>query len=1207
MIEISRRTLKRASATCLLLLLADMASAEDFPTVEDAVPRVPQDNKQEAVEKVDPLSGNLTIHSVDFRIPGTAGLDIEVHREYNMFRMSGGLLATYKNSYQWVDLGPGWTIAAAPKITMLNRHTNVDNNSALYHTDPLTKLCSGTTDGWTSQDLRVALPDGSDSNLFWHSSNEARTTDNWILRCDSKALTLSSPNGIKYDLGSYDSERRIGVYGMLRTTNPYGHEIVTVRELSETFFVALKATDPHGNWISYSYRDAGTFQNFAIPGSSSAPTSNFGAQRQLTQITASDGRVLNFSYDAATNRLLSIADAVGRSVSYQFSAPDTLNDQVLNRFTNQAGESWLYRYKPGEWRVGGPATPTKVQPYSPLTDDEISARKLIALERPSGGVTSYTYSFVNMESSWEGSQTSHRLERVARKTKSSGETWSYTYTRGEPGGYDTTDVDGPDGLTRYTYVGANFSMGMSRGDGFNNTLWKLGKLIQKTNPDGSYETFSWQPREVSAMQQVTFELGRIFDEKTWAADLQQHVVVRDGATYTTTFSNYDAYGNPGTQTETGPNGETRTTNRTYFNDPAKWIIGLPADESHEGTSIGRAYDGNGKLISFYQDGVTTSYTYDAQGNRATQTRPGDRVYTYTNYKLGTPQTEVQPEGITISRVVDDAGDVVSETNGEGHTTQYTYDGLNRVTSVTPPIGNARSITYTPTSKTDTRNTYSEVTQYDPFGRVASITRGGIVTTRTYDAFGRLAFESDPDSSTGTSYQYDVLGRVAQVTHADGSFQKIAYGPATRSVTDERGKVTTYTYRGYGNPDKLSVMSISAPDPAANITLTRDTLDRVTSVTQGAFTRTYGYNANGYLTSVNNPETGDTVYGRDIAGNMISSQTGASGTTTYTYDGLNRQTAITYPSGTPSVKNTYDKTGNLLVASSSGGIRSFAYNAAGLPTQERLSIDGKLFKLSYAYDGNDRLRSMTYSPSGRVIEYNPDVLGRPTTVSGYVNKATYWPNGMVKRITYANGTVSSFGQNARLWPEFFSTETAAGTEYVKSAYSYDGVGNLLTINDFVDNNMDRTLTYDDTNRLVGANGFWGTGTIAYDGTGNLLQQTFGATNLTYNYDAQNRLAAVSGERAASIGYDAYGNVSSSGGNTYTYNDVPNLVCVNCQSAGSKIEYQYDGLNQRSSVSYVGSKVYEMQDADGRLRMELDGDTLTEYFYLGDQRIAQQVSP
>ena len=47
--------------------------------------------------------------------------------------------------------------------------------------------------------------------------------------------------------------------------------------------------------------------------------------------------------------------------------------------------------------------------------------------------------------------------------------------------------------------------------------------------------------------------------------------------------------------------------------------------------------------------------------------------------------------------------------------------------------------------------------------------------------------------------------------------------------------------------------------------------------------------------------------------------------------------------------------------------------------------------------------------------------------------------------------------------------------------------------------------------------------------------------------------------------------------------------------------------RSSVTKAGAKVYEMHDSKGKQLIELDGDTLTEYLYLGDKRIAQRVSP
>ncbi|WP_286010434.1 RHS repeat protein [Pseudomonas sp. Marseille-Q5299] len=630
-------------------------------------------------------------------------------------------------------------------------------------------------------------------------------------------------------------------------------------------------------------------------------------------------------------------------------------------------------------------------------------------------------------------------------------------------------------------------------------------------------------------------------------------------------------------------------------------------ESYPGRSISRSYNINGKLLSENYNGVITSYTYDSEGNLETQTRPGNRQYKFSNYKFGTPQTEVQPEGVSLSRVVDAAGRITAETNGEGHLTRYTYDGMNRITSITAPLGNVKTIAYTSTKKTVTRGSLIETTQYDPFGRVASITLGGITTRYQYDGLDRLTFTSDPGATTGTRYQYDALGRVTRVTNADTSYQAIAYGAGSRTVTDERGKATTETYRGYGNPDQLQLMAITASEPSANVTLTRDTADRIITVKQGAFTRTYGYNANGYLTSVTNPETGKTVYGRDVAGNMTNKQVGASGVTRYTYDGQDRLKSVTYPGITPAVTNTYDKTGKLLASTSTGGNRAMVYDAAGNLIQQSLTLDGKTFTAKYAYNANDQLVSITYPQSGRVVNYTPDVLGRPTTVSGYVNKVTYWPSGMINQITYANGTTTSYTQTSRLWPATFSTAKTGGATYLNSAYTYDGTGNLATIRDSVDSSFNRTLGYDGINRLTSAAGFWGTGAISYDGVGNLLKQTYGTTSLSYTYDAQNRLASVSGQRAGSFTYDLYGNIVSSAGTHYTYDGVPNLVCINCAVAASKVAYQYDAINQRSSVTKAGRKVYEMHDADGKQLIELDGTTLTEYIYLGDKRIADRVSP
>jgi len=86
---------------------------------------------------------------------------------------------------------------------------------------------------------------------------------------------------------------------------------------------------------------------------------------------------------------------------------------------------------------------------------------------------------------------------------------------------------------------------------------------------------------------------------------------------------------------------------------------------------------------------------------------------------------------------------------------YTYDGLNRLSGPTaidyPRVGAADvAISWTATSMTLTRGTFTQTTLYDGFGRVRSIAKSDAVSpsqnstvTLRYDEFGRKTFQSYP--------------------------------------------------------------------------------------------------------------------------------------------------------------------------------------------------------------------------------------------------------------------------------------------------------------------------------------------------------------------------------------------------------------------------------------------------------------------------------
>lgn len=1005
-------------------------------------------------------------------------------------------------------------------------------------------ICLNDTSFSVANNPVLELPDGSRQQFAFTDSSSPLmlTTQFWKAEC-----IVGNINGLS--VYSPDGIR----YDMTHlVTEGTGPRPVYV-------WYTTRITDRNGNYADISY--AASFSP------------------EISRITTSDNRVINFTYadSGLPSRRITQISSAGQIYTYTYyPVSNVLDKYFLTNVTRPDGAQWQYSYNASLNTNAGSYVMNRVI-------------------YPQGGYIDYLYEFVNFDSN----SPYYRSTVVARKSTSTGGVWSFNYQPGSFNVPDSTTVYSPSGSITYRHIGPNYSS--------SGTVWMVGLLVSKTIENLQTETYNWDKQKISS--ENNFRPGNFVtsvDSDTYSPILLNKQITRDGASYITEFSNFDGYGNPRTISEAGPNGGNRTTALTYFYNPDKWIVKQVKNESFDGSLITRSFDSNGSLREISQDGVVTRHDYDSEGNIRSTTFPRSLTHSYSNHKRGIPQLESQPEGIQINRIVSDAGNVVSETNGEGYTTSYRYDGLNRLTHIDYPSGNNVSITWGVSTKSATRGSLTENTIFDGFGRTVSHTLGGITHTYQYDALGRKIFASNPNSGSGTSYRYDALDRVTRIVHPDNTSIAISYGGGFKTVTDERNKSTKYSFRAYGNPDKTLLMNIAAPEAAASIDMQRNSKGLVTSVTQNGFTRAYTYNGNYYLISVNNPETGVTTYGRDAAGNMISRTVGSSGTTTYRYDGQNRLVSVTYPGNTPSITNTYNKTHKLVNSSSSVASRSFNYDANSNLTSESVTVDGRTFTTSYAYNGNDQITAITYPHSGRIVNYAPDVLGRPTLVSDFVTGVTYWPSGQIRQINYANGMVTNYNQNSRLWPSTVSAQNSSGVYYLNNNYSYDGAGNLTAISDSFDSNYNRTMGYDDINRLISITGPWGTGAIAYNGAGNITSQSLGGFNLSYSYDGQNRLSAISGSRTAVYAYDAYGNIIADASKTFTYDDATNLRCVNCNDPAKKIEYAYDNANQRISVTKGNAKTYEIYGSHGNLLIEYvpgTTDGLTEYIYLGGRRIAQ----
>ena len=121
-----------------------------------------------------------------------------------------------------------------------------------------------------------------------------------------------------------------------------------------------------------------------------------------------------------------------------------------------------------------------------------------------------------------------------------------------------------------------------------------------------------------------------------------------------------------------------------------------------------------------------------------------------------------------------------------------------------------------------------------------------------------------------------------------------------------------------------------------------------------------------------PDTGTTNSTYDAAGNLKTSTDARSKVSTYSYDALNRVTAITFSDTTPAITYIYDEIilgnfgkGRLTKITDANGNTTFKYDIQGRLIQKTQTTGTVVKTVSYGYDTLGRINSMTY-PSGKVL-------------------------------------------------------------------------------------------------------------------------------------------------------------------------------------------------------------------------------------------------
>jgi RHS repeat-associated protein len=514
---------------------------------------------------------------------------------------------------------------------------------------------------------------------------------------------------------------------------------------------------------------------------------------------------------------------------------------------------------------------------------------------------------------------------------------------------------------------------------------------------------------------------------------------------------------------------------------------------------------------------------------------------------------------------------VEKTDGADIITQYQYDSYGNLVKQIDPNGAVTNFEYGPEYK-------------GAYLTRISKTVGGqalVATKIYYFNTGLLKGEADFNGNA-TSYEYDKIGRMTQKTNPDSTYLRYSYNDSSNeiSVTNENGQTTTYKYDSLG---RLS--DVTFPD-GKTASYQYNAVSKITAVVDRAGRRTsYSYDDLDRITDINYPDGSRVEYEYDDSRNVTTVSDSLGNTNKYKYSNFGNLTDVTQADGERamyeydtidnlakvtdprflSTKYIYDSRGQLLRSEYADGTSyQFDYDPNGNPVKK---IDAKGQRITYAYDELGRVTKSEYpDPSFDVARYYDEGSGG---------------RGMLTMVKDPSGiTRYNYDSRGRI---IEATKTMGGTTF-STKYTYDGVGNLLALEDPT-GNLKTYYEYDDLNRVTevrrdrAAGGQVLVAGYSYNPSNTINTVSFYNGNLVkYTYDLMGRVDKLTildkgGNEIVKYDYDydAAGNltkhlISPSDSFAYEYDKVYRLTRVDFPSEDDS-EYTYDPAGNRDSLKYA----------------------------------------
>ena len=583
--------------------------------------------------------------------------------------------------------------------------------------------------------------------------------------------------------------------------------------------------------------------------------------------------------------------------------------------------------------------------------------------------------------------------------------------------------------------------------------------------------------------------------------------------------------------QAGPSGE-QTITETWFHQGNDTAVDLNDPDVADGYLKGAPYrvkvtDSQGNLYSE----TTTTYTADDNGQAPFFSPPASVVTDICDGTACSKQTRTDFTYDSNGNVTreDQHGD--TGTTSDDRTVVRTYDpnttdwilGLPTSETIYEGLGTGTQLAQTSFYYDGTTSCSAPSTNQQP-------TKGQLTRVVKW-----LSTGIDPESRMA----YDSHGNVTCTRDAKGNTTTMAYEPSGTfaiSATNALGHTTTTQYYGvngvamdlglYGQ-----VKSVTSPNGAI-VTSEYDALGRRIKVTQ----------PDGFFTTTSYINFGT------VGNQHVRTDATVNGTTfsTWTYfDGLGR-TMTTKSTGTDS---------KIIVSNTE-------YDLRGAVTRTSVPV----FEPATPTQWTQNL----YDPMGRIIQTtNPDGTRGLACFDDWTT-VTIDANNHRKRTTRdAYGRVATVQEYTGTYT---SCDASEGTPYSTTTYSYDDLGNLLTLTDTLGNQS--SMNYDSLSRKTSMQDpDMGTWTYTYDVNGNLTQQSDAkGQQIHFQYDALNRRVQKDFDTAKNLG---------SGDVIYTYDGSAHHRIGRLQEVQDSIgttTFFYDIMGRVTKTNkIVDSTTYTTQSA------------------------------